>query len=172
SAGARGGPAPRGHAGRGRHVRPRDSPDATGRLGDTRAARGSALPASPRTTVGYNARNAPVVEPAGHRAAPRDVKVHAQGARSPLLRREQPGRCPVPLRHVDRVMAPGTTRTRGRRRHRSGVSNVGAGDLLALGFEGTTLPEAIVDLAADAGLGGIVLFTRNCPSLDVGLELP
>jgi beta-N-acetylhexosaminidase len=51
------------------------------------------------------------------------------------------------------------------------VSHVGGGELLALGFEGTTLPGAIVDLAAEAGLGGIVLFTRNCPSLDIVLAL-
>ena len=48
---------------------------------------------------------------------------------------------------------------------------VGAGDLLALGFEGTVLPEAIVGLAAESGLGGVVLFARNCPSLDAVLAL-
>ena len=48
---------------------------------------------------------------------------------------------------------------------------VGAGDLLAFGFEGAVLPEDIVELAAESGLGGIVLFTRNCPSLDAVLAL-
>jgi len=48
---------------------------------------------------------------------------------------------------------------------------VGAGDLLALGFEGTAIPEDIVGLAAESGLGGVVLFTRNCPSLDAVLSL-
>ncbi len=48
---------------------------------------------------------------------------------------------------------------------------VGAGELLALGFEGTALPEAIVELAADSGLGGVVLFTRNCPNLETVLAL-
>ena len=42
----------------------------------------------------------------------------------------------------------------------------GPGELLAFGFEGTTLPEAISALVDEAGLGGIVLFTRNCPDLD------
>ena len=46
-----------------------------------------------------------------------------------------------------------------------------AGELLALGFEGTTLPEDIADLAAEAGLGGVVLFARNCPTLDAVLSL-
>jgi beta-N-acetylhexosaminidase len=48
---------------------------------------------------------------------------------------------------------------------------VGAGELLALGFEGIALPEDIVELAAESGLGGVVLFTRNCPSLDTVLAL-
>jgi beta-N-acetylhexosaminidase len=45
------------------------------------------------------------------------------------------------------------------------------GELLALGFEGTELPDAIAVLAAERGLGGIVLFTRNCPNLDAVLGL-
>jgi beta-N-acetylhexosaminidase len=48
---------------------------------------------------------------------------------------------------------------------------VGAGELLAVGFEGTELPEAIVELSASRGLGGIVLFARNCPTLDIVLAL-
>jgi beta-N-acetylhexosaminidase len=47
----------------------------------------------------------------------------------------------------------------------------GAGELLAVGFEGTELPEAIAELAAGTGLGGVVLFARNCPSLDAVLAL-
>jgi beta-N-acetylhexosaminidase len=47
----------------------------------------------------------------------------------------------------------------------------GAGELLALGFEGTALPEEIATLAADSGLGGIVLFARNCPDAETVLAL-
>jgi beta-N-acetylhexosaminidase len=47
----------------------------------------------------------------------------------------------------------------------------GAGELLAVGFDGTALPEAIVELARSSGLGGIVLFTRNCPTVDHVLAL-
>ena len=46
-----------------------------------------------------------------------------------------------------------------------------AGELLALGFEGTALPESIAALAAGSGLGGIVLFARNCPSIETVLAL-
>jgi beta-N-acetylhexosaminidase len=46
-----------------------------------------------------------------------------------------------------------------------------AGELLAVGFEGTEMPEAIAVMAAESGLGGVVLFARNCPSLDTVLEL-
>jgi beta-N-acetylhexosaminidase len=45
------------------------------------------------------------------------------------------------------------------------------GELLALGFEGTTLAEPVAALAAEAGLGGVVLFRRNCPDLDTVLAL-
>jgi beta-N-acetylhexosaminidase len=45
------------------------------------------------------------------------------------------------------------------------------GELLAVGFEGTTLPDEIEALAAEAGLGGVVLFARNCPSLDAVVGL-
>ena len=48
---------------------------------------------------------------------------------------------------------------------------LGVGELLAVGFEGTTLPEAISSLADEAGLGGIVLFARNCPDLDTVVAL-
>jgi len=47
----------------------------------------------------------------------------------------------------------------------------GAGQLLAAGFEGTSIPDALAALAARSGLGGVVLFTRNCPSLDAVLSL-
>ena len=47
----------------------------------------------------------------------------------------------------------------------------GAGQLLAVGFDGTRIPDALVALAERSGLGGIVLFTRNCPSLDAVLSL-
>ena len=43
------------------------------------------------------------------------------------------------------------------------------GELLALGFEGTALPEPIPALAAESGLGGVVLFRRNCPDLETVL---
>ncbi len=47
----------------------------------------------------------------------------------------------------------------------------GAGYLLAVGFDGTRLPDSVVALAEQSGLGGVVLFTRNCPSLDTVLSL-
>jgi beta-N-acetylhexosaminidase len=47
----------------------------------------------------------------------------------------------------------------------------GPGEVLALGFEGTTVPESISALADEAGLGGIVLFNRNCPDLETVLAL-
>jgi beta-N-acetylhexosaminidase len=49
--------------------------------------------------------------------------------------------------------------------------SAGPGEFLALGFEGTALPEALVDLAGETGLGGVVLFARNCPDADVVLTL-
>jgi len=47
----------------------------------------------------------------------------------------------------------------------------GAGQLLAAGFDGTRIPDALVALAEQSGLGGIVLFTRNCPDLETVLSL-
>lgn len=38
-----------------------------------------------------------------------------------------------------------------------------AGRLLVLGFEGTELPGEIVTFARRRGLGGVILFKRNCP---------
>jgi beta-N-acetylhexosaminidase len=48
---------------------------------------------------------------------------------------------------------------------------MGAGDALAVGFEGAALPDDLVGLAEEAGLGGVVFFARNCPSLDAVLAL-
>jgi beta-N-acetylhexosaminidase len=47
----------------------------------------------------------------------------------------------------------------------------GAGEGLAVGFDGTALPDDVIALAERAGLGGVVLFTRNCPSLETVLAL-
>jgi beta-N-acetylhexosaminidase len=47
----------------------------------------------------------------------------------------------------------------------------GPGHALAVGFEGTRIPDVLVQLAAEAGLGGVVLFARNCPSLETVLSL-
>jgi beta-N-acetylhexosaminidase len=47
----------------------------------------------------------------------------------------------------------------------------GPGEVLAFGFEETTLSEAISAVVDEAGLGGIVFFTRNCPDLDTVLAL-
>src|SRR3989442_12418411 len=48
---------------------------------------------------------------------------------------------------------------------------IGPGHALAVGFEGTAIPDDLVALAEQSGLGGIVLFARNCPSLEVVLAL-
>ncbi len=48
---------------------------------------------------------------------------------------------------------------------------VRAGEALVVGFEGTVFPEDLIALAGDAGLGGVVLFARNCPTVDAVLEL-
>ena len=47
----------------------------------------------------------------------------------------------------------------------------GAGHLLAVGFDGTRMPDALAAMAGRSGLGGIVLFARNCPSLETVLSL-
>ncbi len=47
----------------------------------------------------------------------------------------------------------------------------GPGHALAVGFEGTRIPDDLVALAEQAGLGGVVLFARNCPSLEAVLAL-
>jgi beta-N-acetylhexosaminidase len=47
----------------------------------------------------------------------------------------------------------------------------GPGRGLAVGFEGTRLPDEVARLAEEADLAGVVLFKRNCPSLDGVLTL-
>jgi len=51
------------------------------------------------------------------------------------------------------------------------MNKTGPGLALAVGFEGTRIPDDLVALAEEAGLGGVVLFARNCPSLDGVLAL-
>ena len=48
---------------------------------------------------------------------------------------------------------------------------VGAGHALAVGFDGTVIPDDVVALAEQSGLGGVILFARNCPSLETVLDL-
>jgi beta-N-acetylhexosaminidase len=48
---------------------------------------------------------------------------------------------------------------------------IGAGHALAVGFDGTVIPDDVVALAEQSGLGGVILFTRNCPSLEIVLSL-
>ena len=45
-----------------------------------------------------------------------------------------------------------------------------AGEALAVGFEGTRLPDRVEALADRAGLGAVVLFQRNCPTLEAVLD--
>ncbi len=52
-----------------------------------------------------------------------------------------------------------------------GGLKTGAGHALAVGFEGTRIPQDLAALAAEDGLGGVILFARNCPSLETVLEL-
>jgi beta-N-acetylhexosaminidase len=47
----------------------------------------------------------------------------------------------------------------------------GAGHALALGLAGTRIPDDLAALADEDGLGGVVLFRRNCPSLETVLDL-
>lgn len=47
----------------------------------------------------------------------------------------------------------------------------GPGELLGVGFEGVALPDDVAALAAHDGLGGVILFARNCPTLEAVLEL-
>ena len=48
---------------------------------------------------------------------------------------------------------------------------IGPGEVLAVGFEGRVLPESVCRLAEEAGLGGVVLFARNCPTAESVFEL-
>src|SRR2546427_1814590 len=48
---------------------------------------------------------------------------------------------------------------------------IGAGHALAVGFDGTVIPDDVVALAGQSGLGGVILFARNCPSLEIVLAL-
>jgi beta-N-acetylhexosaminidase len=48
---------------------------------------------------------------------------------------------------------------------------VGAGSALGVGFEGTRIPDDVLALGEQDGLGGIILFDRNCPTLDAVLSL-
>src|SRR2546425_6116134 len=47
----------------------------------------------------------------------------------------------------------------------------GPGQALAVGFEGTRIPDDLVALAEQAGLGGVVLFARPCQCPAAGLAL-
>ncbi len=47
----------------------------------------------------------------------------------------------------------------------------GPGHALAVGFEGTQIPDDLAALAEQAGLGGVILFARNCPRLETVLAL-
>src|SRR2546425_7091791 len=48
---------------------------------------------------------------------------------------------------------------------------IGPGHALAVGFEGTAIPDDLVARAEQSGLGGVILFARNCPSLETVLAL-
>jgi beta-N-acetylhexosaminidase len=48
---------------------------------------------------------------------------------------------------------------------------VGAGHGLAVGFDGLAIPDDVRELAARDGLGGIILFRRNCPDIETILAL-
>jgi beta-N-acetylhexosaminidase len=47
----------------------------------------------------------------------------------------------------------------------------GPGELLAIGFDGLELPSDVIELAEAGGLGGVILFARNCPTLEAVLTL-
>jgi len=42
------------------------------------------------------------------------------------------------------------------------MKNLRVGRLFALGFEGLTLPRSLIEFAEKFGLGGVILFKRNC----------
>jgi beta-N-acetylhexosaminidase len=43
--------------------------------------------------------------------------------------------------------------------------------MLAFGFEGSAIPPDVLELAAAGGLGGVVLFARNCPTVEAVFAL-
>ncbi len=47
----------------------------------------------------------------------------------------------------------------------------GPGHALAVGFDGTAIPDDLAALAEQSGLGGVILFARNCPTLETVLAL-
>jgi beta-N-acetylhexosaminidase len=47
----------------------------------------------------------------------------------------------------------------------------GAGHGLAVGFDGTALPDAVRRMAETDGLGGVILFKRNCPTAETVFDL-
>src|SRR3989475_10668918 len=48
---------------------------------------------------------------------------------------------------------------------------MGPGDVLAVGFDGTAIPDDLAAMAEEFGLGGVILFARNCASLETVLAL-
>jgi beta-N-acetylhexosaminidase len=46
-----------------------------------------------------------------------------------------------------------------------------AGSALGVGFEGTRMPDDVLALVEEGGPGGVVLFDRNCPTLEAVLSL-
>lgn len=51
------------------------------------------------------------------------------------------------------------------------MNGKGAGRLFVLGFEGQTVPDTLVSFAGRYGLGGVILFARNCPDAKTVREL-
>src|SRR5512145_2016880 len=47
----------------------------------------------------------------------------------------------------------------------------GPGQALAFGFDGTAIPDDLAEMTERSGLGGIILFARNCPRLETVLAL-
>ena len=48
---------------------------------------------------------------------------------------------------------------------------MGAGSALGVGFEGTRIPDDVLGLVEEDELAGIILFDRNCPTLEAVLSL-
>jgi len=85
----------------------------------------------------------------GHPRIRREAAGGVQGTLTPR-RREFSRRGPLPY---DRGMA------------------IGAGHALAVGFDGTVIPDDIAALAEQSGLAASSCFARNCPSLEIVLAL-